>query len=88
MIEKYHFGYIKIDGRSYTHDVEIRWNLSENKQLNKQAEVLPWWRKQSHVVDIEDVRRALEQKPDLVIIGTGAGGVARVTKKVEEGAKS
>lgn len=74
MIEEYHFGAITINGKTYTHDVEIRWR----------GEVLPWWRKESHVIDVEDVKRAVEQSPETIIIGTGDSGVARVTEEAQK----
>lgn len=78
MIEEYHFGYIKILGKEYTYDVEVRWD----------GQVLSWWRKASHIIDAEDVKRALGQGPDLIIIGTGASGIARVIETTEKEIKA
>lgn len=74
VIEEYHFGSITIDGKTYNHDVEVRWT----------DEVLPWWRKESHVIDIEDVKRAVEQNPETIVIGTGESGVAKVTEAAQK----
>lgn len=74
MIEEYRFGSITIDGKIYNNDVEVRWT----------DEVLKWWREESHVIDVEDVKRAVEQNPDTIIIGTGESGVARVTEAAKE----
>jgi len=74
MIEEYRFGSITIDGKRYTHDVEVRWN----------GEVLEWWRKESHIIDVEDVKRALSQNPEVIIIGTGESGVAQVTQEAQD----
>jgi len=74
MIEEYHFGSIIIDGKTYNHDVEVRWT----------DEVLPWWRKESHLIDVEDVKRAVEQNPETIIIGTGESGLARVTEEAQK----
>jgi len=73
MINEYKFGSITIDGKTYNHDVEVRWT----------DEVLKWWRKESHVIDTEDVKRAVEQNPDTIIIGTGESGLARVTEDTQ-----
>ncbi|XOB42079.1 MAG: Mth938-like domain-containing protein [Candidatus Nealsonbacteria bacterium] len=73
MIENYKFGSITIDGKTYNHDVEVRWT----------DEVLKWWRKESHLIDAEDVKRAVEQNPDTIIIGTGESGIARVTEDTQ-----
>jgi len=74
MIEEYHFGSITISGKTYNHDVEVRWT----------GEVLKWGRKESHIIDVEDVKRAVEQKPDIIIIGTGEAGVAEVTEEAQK----
>ena len=73
MIEEYHFGSITINGETYNHDVEVRWT----------GEVFKWWRKESHIIDVEDAKRAVEQNPDVIIIGTGEIGVATVTEEAE-----
>ena len=74
MIEEYHFGSITISGKIYTHDVEVRWT----------DEVLEWRRKESHIIDVEAVRRAVEQNPETIVIGTGESGVAEVTEEAQK----
>jgi len=74
MIKEYHFGSITIDGERYDYDVEVRWT----------GEVLKWWRQESHVVDVEDVKRAVEENPEVIVIGTGESGMARVTNEAKE----
>jgi len=84
MIEEYKFGLIVIDGKKYTQDVEVRWTLPEKNSLREQeCEVLKWWRKESHIFDLEDIQRALDQKPDLIVFGTGAYGVAKVPERTK-----
>ena len=73
MIEEYKFGFITIDGKTYNHDVEVLWT----------DEVLPWRRAESHVIEVEDVERAVEQNPETIIIGTGESGVAKVTEEAQ-----
>ena len=74
MIEEYQFGSITIDGKTYDHDVEVRWT----------SEILKWWREESHVIDVEDVKRAVEQNPETIVIGTGESGIARVTEEAKK----
>ena len=74
MIEEYKFGQIIIDGKRYNFDVEVRWT----------GEVLQWQREESHIIDFKDVARAVSQKPEMIVIGTGAYGVAKVTPKAEK----
>lgn len=74
MIEDYQFGSITIDGEIYTHDVEVFWT----------DEVFDWWRKESHIIDIEDVIDMVEQNPESIVIGTGQSGMAKVTEEAEK----
>lgn len=74
MINEYHFGSITINGRIYNYDVEVRWS----------DEILPWRRKESHLIDVEDVQRAVGQEPETIVIGTGESGVAQVTEEAEQ----
>ena len=74
MIEEYHFGSITINGETYGYDVEVRWT----------EEVLEWRRKESHIIDVADVKRAVEKEPEMIIIGTGESGVARVTENAQK----
>jgi len=71
MVEKYAFGLIIINGKEYRYDVEVRWT----------GEVLKWWRKEGHIFDVEDVKRAVAQNPDIIILGTGDWGMAQVTER-------
>ncbi|MGB9743403.1 MAG: MTH938/NDUFAF3 family protein [Minisyncoccales bacterium] len=74
MIEEYHFGSITINGQTYQHDVEVRWT----------GEVLEWRFRQRHLIDVEEVKRAVEEKPDTIIIGHGESGLAEVTPAAQE----
>ena len=78
MIEEYKFGSITIDGRTYEKDVEVRWN----------GEVLDWQREESHIIDVSDILSALEQNPEVIVMGTGNSGVAKVTEKAKEAIES
>ncbi len=69
MIQKYSFGSITVNNQTYNHDVEIRWT----------GEVLLWQRGESHVINTYDVKRAVEQSPEKIVIGTGESGIAEIT---------
>jgi len=74
MIEKYEFRLITINGKTYEYDVEVRWT----------GEVLLWRRQNHHVVDVEDVKSAVEQNPDTIVVGTGSAGMTKVTKNAQK----
>lgn len=78
MIEEYRFGYIRIDGKVYHYDVEVRWT----------GEVLEWRREQSHVIDVPDIQAAVAQNPQVIVIGAGEAGRARVTEGAAREIKS
>jgi hypothetical protein len=73
MIEEYHFGSITIDGKTYNHDIEVWWT----------GEVLKWWREEGHKVHFKDIKRAIEQNPQVIIIGTGASGLMEVSEEIK-----
>jgi len=74
-INSYDFGKIKIDGQEYTQDVIIY----------PDKVFCPWWRKQGHALSLEDLPRdLLEQKPAIVIIGTGYSGLMEVSSEVKD----
>lgn len=77
MIEEYRFGKIKIKGQDYDHDVMVDW----------EGEVLQWTRKNSHIINEEDIERALDKKPEIIVIGTGESGVAQVTEDAKQACK-
>jgi hypothetical protein len=76
MIENYDFGKIRIDGKDYNHDIIIY-----------PDKINDWWRGESHLVGIGDVKEIIEKKPKTVIFGTGHSGLMEVpteTKKYLE----
>ena len=73
MIDKYQFGEITINGETFENDVEVRWN----------GEVLEWWREEGHVFAVTDLKRAVEQDPDAIVLGIGANGKVKVPKETK-----
>ncbi len=67
-IEGYNFGEIIVNGKAYRADIIIF-----------PDKVKPdWWRKEGHSLCIEDLEDVLKEKPEVLIIGTGAYGAMRV----------
>lgn len=78
MIERYYFGSIIINGKTYTDDIEIRWS----------GAVLSWSKPESHHIDVASVQRAIEQNPEIIVIATGESGIARVTEQAQQEIKT
>jgi hypothetical protein len=68
MIDAYDFGWIVIDGRTYTNDLIIFPDRIEAE----------WWRREGHALHIEDIESIVAAKPELLIVGTGKYGVLKV----------
>jgi len=67
-IDDYRFGSITIDGREFIQDVII---FPDHVQAS-------WWRRQGHLLHIEDLEAVLKEPPKVLIIGRGFAGVMRV----------
>jgi len=68
MIESYNFGKITINSKEYHSDLIIYMNRIDDK----------WWRKEGHNLCIEDIKEILDNKPEVLIIGTGYYGLMKV----------
>jgi hypothetical protein len=64
-----------IDGSTYTKDVIIF----------PDGDILcPWWRKQGHVLAIDDLAPLLAAEPETIICGSGAMGVMRPSANLKK----
>ena len=68
LIDSYSFGRIVIDGKTYTSDLII----FPGRVLS------PWWRKEGHLLQMEDLEEVLREGPDVLIVGRGYSGVMKV----------
>ena len=73
MIESYDFGRIVIDGREFRSDVVIFPDKVDGS----------WWRKEGHVLGVDDIRQIVDAKPE-VLVGTGYSGLMKVNRKTKE----
>jgi len=67
-IEEYSFGRIRIDGKEFTSDVIVY-----PERVNA-----PWWRREGHRLDPEDLVEVLREPPEVLVIGTGSSGCMEV----------
>jgi hypothetical protein len=72
MIDSYRFGEITIDGVRYSTDLII---LPSRIREN-------WWRREGHRLCIEDLDEILEERPEILVVGTGYSGLMRVPREV------
>jgi hypothetical protein len=70
-IDKYAFGKIVIEGKTYTSDVII---YPEKVDPS-------WWRKEGHRLQLADLETVIREKPDILIIGTGNAGAMDVPRE-------
>ena len=66
-LEDYSFGRLVVDGSEETRDVIV---LPERV-------VRGWWRKDGHVLVLEDLDEVLDELPERLLVGTGAYGRMR-----------
>ena len=73
-IDSYRFGFIVINGKTYTKDLKIICGkITEN-----------WWRHMGHVCTVEDIRDVINAKPHTLILGTGASGLMKPAPGLSE----
>lgn len=74
MIDSYGFGRMVINGKAYTKDLIIFPDRVEDG----------WRRKEGHRLCIDDVKKIIEEKPEVLVIGTGYYGLMKVLPETEE----
>ena len=67
-IDSYQWGKIVAGGKTYTSDVVVFPHRVESD----------WWRKRGHEVSPEDIEGIVAEKPEVLVIGTGAEGLVEV----------
>ncbi len=73
-INSYSFGRITVNGKEYTGDIKI---INGTVKPN-------WWRRQGHLLQLEDIDDIVEASPKVLVVGTGSAGVMRIDPQVEE----
>jgi len=68
LIESYNFGKIVINSKEYHSDIIIYKDSIDDK----------WWRRESHRLCMEDIKKILDNNPAALIIGTGYYGLMKV----------
>jgi hypothetical protein len=63
-IDRYEFGLIVIEGQTFKNDVLIWPGRIKGD----------WWRKEGHLLQLEDVAEALAANPEVLVVGRGDPG--------------
>ncbi len=71
-IDSYQFGKIVIDGTAYNGDCLISGG-------SVQAD---WWRKQGHLLTLEDLEPVIAARPKFLVVGCGASGLMKVSEDI------
>jgi hypothetical protein len=75
MIDLYETGrLIRIEGRNYQSDVKI---IGDEVRPN-------WWRQAGHRLDQADISDILENRPDILVVGTGYAGMLQVPDTIRK----
>lgn len=77
-ITDYSFGHITIDGKTYAKDVIIYPDHVHS----------PWWRKEGHLLQTEDLSDIVKAKLPVLIVGTGYYGAMNVPNQILDYLKS
>ena len=68
MIEGYSFGRITVRGTLYTSDLIIYPDHVDDG----------WWRREGHVLCLDDLEDVVAAQPEVLVVGTGAEGLMEV----------
>jgi len=71
-IQSYRFGEIVIEGEKYGDDVIV---FADRVQAG-------WWRKEGHLLEVADLKEALEGEPEVLVVGTGTQQGMKVASEV------
>ena len=74
------FGKIKVDGKEF-HDPII---LPSGKTIEREYEKIKEKYGTSHVIDEEEIEILIKEKPEIIVIGTGFDGMAKLTEEAKK----
>ena len=73
-IDSYSFGKMVIEGKTFQADLIIYSGRVEAS----------WWRKEGHLLQLEDLTAILAARPAVLIIGTGHTGLMKVPEELKK----
>ncbi len=73
-IEHYSFGKMIVDGQTYTNDLILYPHSIQDS----------WYRKKGHSLSLKDIPQVIEEKPDVLVVGTGASEMMHIPEKTTQ----
>jgi hypothetical protein len=73
-IDSYRFGKVVIDGTAYNSDCLI---INGSVQPD-------WWRRQGHVLDVDDLQAVIVERPATLVVGCGASGLMKISEETRQ----
>jgi hypothetical protein len=74
LIESYRFGEVLVEGDRFTSDITI----------TSDGSVSGWWRREGHLLNVEDLKDILSEDLEVLVVGTGSSGAMSVHEEVRE----
>lgn len=71
-VDGYCFGSMDVGGHTYTRDLIV----FPHKVISG------WWRKEGHLLGVEDLCQVLQFNPEVLVVGTGAYGFMAIAEPV------
>lgn len=71
MIDSYRFGEVVLEGDRFTADITIA----------SDGSVSDWWRREGHVLNVEDLKAILSEDLEVLVVGTGSSGAMSVPEE-------
>ena len=72
------FGKTVVDGKTYEYDITI----DANGKVAKRSDISKAYYDTGHVICTEEIKKLLETKPEIIVIGTGQYGKCRLEEGV------
>jgi len=63
-----------VNGKTYDQDIIIFPNKVRDG----------WWRKEGHELCLDDIREVIEEKPEVLVVGTGDSGFVKILDEAME----
>jgi hypothetical protein len=74
LIDSYRFGEVVVEGDKFKADIII----------TSDGSVSNWWRREGHVLNLEDLKGILSEDLEVLVVGTGSSGAMSVPSETRD----